>query len=53
MRRQREATLRPCDGNCGYLDPATDGCHRTLRVSDDVKAKVAFTVGKPCRVAVT
>jgi hypothetical protein len=45
-----EPGLRPCDGNCGYLDPRVDTCTRTLEVQGHVKVKVDFIIGFECRV---
>jgi hypothetical protein len=45
-----EPALRPCDGNCGYLDGRTDDCTQTIEIDGDVEVKVAFTVGVPCEV---
>lgn len=45
-----EAALRPCDGNCGYLDSPVDGCSYTHVIGDDLAVHVAFVMGKPCRV---
>jgi hypothetical protein len=45
------AGQRPCDGNCGYLDPLTDRCKKEITVSDDLTVHVAFTDGAPCRIS--
>jgi hypothetical protein len=45
-----EPALRPCDGNCGYLDPPTDSCRHTLTIDGDVSIRVRFSVGDPCVV---
>jgi hypothetical protein len=45
-----EPALRPCDGNCGYLDPPTDSCRDTLTIDGDLSVRVEFTVGDPCVV---
>jgi hypothetical protein len=45
-----EADLRPCDGNCGYLDPPTDGCRAVVTVDGDKVVRVDFTVGRHCRI---
>jgi hypothetical protein len=42
--------LRPCDGNCGYLDPPTDQCRDRLTVDGDLSVTVKFTVGRRCVV---
>ena len=41
---------RPCDGNCGYLDPPTDRCRTTvtLATDDDVILTVEFAPGQGC-----
>jgi hypothetical protein len=42
---------RPCDGNCGYLDPPTDRCRTTvtLAADDDVVLNVEFAPGQGCQ----
>jgi hypothetical protein len=42
---------RPCDGNCGYLDPPTDRCRQavTLGADDDVVLTVEFAPGEGCQ----
>jgi hypothetical protein len=45
------AGQRPCDGNCGYLDPITDTCERQLTLASDLTVHVAFTVASPCRIS--
>src|SRR4051812_33704349 len=45
-----EPALRPCDGNCGYLDPPTDSCRRLVIVDSDLTLKVRFSVGGHCLV---
>ena len=45
-----EPGLRPCDGNCGYLDPRLDTCTRRLDVDGRVEVKVDFIIGSACRV---
>jgi hypothetical protein len=42
------AALRPCDGNCGYLDPATGSCSTVVRVPEDSTATVSWRVGEHC-----
>lgn len=44
--------LRPCDGNCGYLDGRTDGCQASFHLVDSMEADVAFRISRPCRVSV-
>jgi hypothetical protein len=46
-----EPALRPCDGNCGYLDPPTDSCEHTVTIDGDMSVRVEFSVGDPCAVA--
>ena len=43
-----EPALRPCDGNCGYLDPRLDDCSATVTLIGSVQVRVAFVVGSPC-----
>lgn len=46
-----QPALRPCDGNCGYLDPRRDGCYATVRVdADRVDLHVTYRVNQPCEV---
>ena len=46
-----QPALRPCDGNCGYLDPRTDSCAMTALVAADVvRLHVTFRVGEPCQI---
>lgn len=45
-----EAALRPCDGNCGYLDPPVDRCTSSLDVTQDMKANVTWRITHPCHV---
>jgi hypothetical protein len=42
---------RPCDGNCGYLDPPTDRCRTTvtLAADDDIVLNVEFAPGQGCQ----
>ena len=42
--------VRPCDANCGYLDPRLDGCSRTIHVTHHVDVQVALLVGSPCHL---
>lgn len=39
---------RPCDGNCGLLDPATDLCRTELTVDRDRRIVVEMQAGQPC-----
>lgn len=48
---QLEPALRPCDGNCGYLDPRTDSCRSSVELVDSLTVTVRFTVGDPCRIS--
>ena len=45
------AALRPCDGNCGYLDAPTTPCSARVRVARDQQVTVTWRVGQRCRVA--
>jgi hypothetical protein len=47
-------TVRPCDGNCGYLDPVTETCAASFTVGsgDVVKAQVVERPGKGCSIDV-
>jgi hypothetical protein len=44
---------RPCDGNCGYLDPPTDRCSAGVRVRAGRTTRIRITAraGAPCRIA--
>ena len=44
---------RPCDGNCGYLDPPTDRCARgfTLKRGQLLKATIRLKAGSGCRIS--
>jgi hypothetical protein len=44
------ASLRPCDGNCGYLDPPVLTCSAPIRVDRDATFRVTWTRTRPCRV---
>ena len=43
---------RPCDGNCGYLDPPTDRCSREIVVQPGDTAPVTIRVrpGQGCTI---
>jgi hypothetical protein len=43
---------RPCDGNCGNLDPPTDRCARLFRVRtpESVSARVRVSPGSGCNI---
>jgi hypothetical protein len=46
-----EPAVRPCEGNCGYLDPRTDQCSDSVQVGKGVvRLRVVYRVGVPCRV---
>jgi hypothetical protein len=45
------AVLRPCDGNCGYLDGPMSPCGASLHVADDLTYAVHWKVGEDCTVA--
>jgi hypothetical protein len=44
---------RPCDGNCGYLDPPMDLCDLPVEVAANqvVTATVRLSPGKGCTIA--
>lgn len=44
---------RPCDGNCGYLDPPTDRCSAGVRVRAGRTTRIRITAraGTPCKIA--
>jgi hypothetical protein len=44
------AALRPCDGNCGYLDGPTAPCAGVVRVPVDGVVDVTWRVGRSCHV---
>ena len=43
---------RPCDGNCGYLDPPTDRCSREFEARAErlIEATVRLSPGKGCTI---
>jgi hypothetical protein len=45
-----EPATRPCDGNCGYLDPRVDVCTGTVEVTRTMQVRVSFVVAAPCTV---
>jgi hypothetical protein len=45
-----KAAIRPCDGNCGYLDPPTDQCEQHLSINRDTEVTVEFRYGHGCRI---
>jgi hypothetical protein len=46
--------IRPCDGNCDYLDPPTERCHHDLVIEADqsVHAVVRTRAGHRCEIRV-
>jgi hypothetical protein len=46
---------RPCDGNCGYLDPPTDRCDSNVSLPENGEARVTITLhpGKGCDIRVS
>lgn len=46
--------LRPCQGNCEYLDPPADRCSRRVRFHDDrretIRARVTVRPGHGCKI---
>jgi hypothetical protein len=46
---------RPCDGNCGYLDPPTDRCDSPVSLPEDGEVHVTITLhpGKGCDIDVS
>jgi hypothetical protein len=49
-RYRLDAVLRPCDANCGHLDPATSPCTARVVVHADEQLSVRWRVGSACRV---
>jgi hypothetical protein len=47
-------TVRPCDGNCGYLDPVTETCSLPLTVGsgETVRAHVIERPSKDCSISI-
>ena len=43
---------RPCDGNCGYLDPPTDQCRSEIEAKAGVlvEATVRLSPGEGCTI---
>jgi hypothetical protein len=39
---------RPCDGNCGSLDPPTDECKQIIRVDESADLTVTVRPGEGC-----
>ncbi len=44
------ARQRPCDGNCGTLDPPVDGCTTRLDLAGDTDVEIVFHVGDACEI---
>lgn len=46
-------TVRPCDGNCGYLDPPTETCSKafTIEAEQTVHANAVERPGEGCSIA--
>jgi len=45
--------VRPCDANCGMLDPLTDTCSAQVPVeSHPVRVELLVLPGSPCRITV-
>lgn len=44
-----KAVLRPCDGNCGYLDGPVSPCRTVVHVPADATARVTWRIGEDCR----
>jgi hypothetical protein len=43
--------LRPCAGNCGWLDARTDECRDSVEVDGSLRVHVTLQVGVPCTIA--
>jgi hypothetical protein len=45
--------VRPCDGNCGYLDPPADRCSQpfSIRRGQRVVATIRIRDASPCRIS--
>ena len=43
---------RPCDGNCGYLDPPTDRCSRLIRIRrmESLSVRIEISPGNGCTI---
>lgn len=43
---------RPCDGNCGYLDPPTDRCSGPVAIAEGTETHVTVKLrpGKGCEI---
>jgi hypothetical protein len=46
---------RPCDGNCGYLDPPTDRCDAKLNLAagGDVRVTITLRPAEGCDIKVS
>jgi hypothetical protein len=46
--------VRPCDGNCGYLDPPTERCRLSIAIAETTTthAIVNSRIGHPCDIEV-
>jgi hypothetical protein len=46
------AYQRPCDGNCGHLDPPSERCRTVVEIGDAQPARITLEVtpGAGCRV---
>jgi hypothetical protein len=46
--------VRPCDANCGYLDPPTERCREPIVIAEDTKthAIVNSRIGHPCDIEI-
>jgi hypothetical protein len=51
-RYRLESYERPCDGNCGYLDPPTDNCSGivTAEAGATVTVRVTLKPAKGCTI---
>jgi hypothetical protein len=44
------AVLRPCDGNCDFLDAPVSPCHKTVHVVGNASFVVHWRVGEDCTI---
>jgi hypothetical protein len=46
--------IRPCDGNCGYLDPKTERCATTVEIAagEPTRTTVRTRTGHRCEFRV-
>jgi hypothetical protein len=42
---------RPCEGNCGSLDPPADECEKVIRIRGETEVRIYAGAGVPCRFA--